>query len=205
MVIRKTLLLAACRVESSTFTFCKVCNHTTTQLRLASFSSPQSCSCHFLPCFLSVYEAGKAVKKGVASQYAPTIYAPSMYGQPVYSNPLMTQPGMPMLPFPKGAGGAPPQNGYGRDYDSASSGWHLLSVFWATNVTSCTMTAWNPQNVVWCCFCSNLLLLCPRSGTGLPGAFAAGPRWQWPQWVKRAQSGVLPKQIKRTFLINGPE
>lgn len=83
----------------------------------------------FLPfpvLLLSVYEAGKAVKKGVASQYAPTIYAPSMYGQPAYSNPLMTQPGMPMLPFPKGVGGAPPQNGYGRDYDGASSGWHLL-------------------------------------------------------------------------------
>ena len=70
-------------------------------------------------CF-PVYEAGKAVKKGVANHYAPTLYAPSMYGQPVYSG--VNQPPMPMLPLPNGVGAAPPPNNYGRDYDGASSG-----------------------------------------------------------------------------------
>lgn len=72
--------------------------------------------------YFAVYEAGKAVKKGVASQYAPTIYAPSMYGQPAYSGALMTQPGMPLLPLPNGVGAGPPQSSYGREYDAASSG-----------------------------------------------------------------------------------
>lgn len=69
-----------------------------------------------------MYEAGKAVKKGLPSQYAPTLYAPSMYGQPAYSSPLMNQPGIQMLSLPNGAGAPPPHNGYGRDYDGASSG-----------------------------------------------------------------------------------
>uniref|UniRef100_A0A3P8RYI6 Lipolysis stimulated lipoprotein receptor n=1 Tax=Amphiprion percula TaxID=161767 RepID=A0A3P8RYI6_AMPPE len=71
--------------------------------------------------FISVSAAGKAVKKGVVSQYAPTLYAPSMYAQPAYSGPLINQPAMPLLPLPNGAGPPPPQNGYGRDYDGASS------------------------------------------------------------------------------------
>lgn len=70
-------------------------------------------------CF-AVYEAGKAVKKGIASQYAATVYAPSMYGQPAYGG--MSQQGIPLLPLPNGVGAAPPQNGYSRDYDGASSG-----------------------------------------------------------------------------------
>lgn len=70
-------------------------------------------------CF-AVYEAGKAVKKGVASQYAATLYAPSMYAQPPYGG--MSQQGIPLLPLPNGGGAAPPQNGYSRDYDGASSG-----------------------------------------------------------------------------------
>lgn len=69
-----------------------------------------------------MYEAGKAVKKGVPSHYAGTVYAPSMYGQPLYTGPMMNQPGIPMLPVPNGAGLPPPHNGYGRDYDGASSG-----------------------------------------------------------------------------------
>ncbi len=84
----------------------------------------------FQLCFISltvlhyfvVYEAGKAVKKGVASQYAPTLYASNMYAQPAYGSPLMNQPGIPLLPLPNGAGGLPPQNGYSREYDGASSG-----------------------------------------------------------------------------------
>ena len=66
-----------------------------------------------------VYEAGKAVKHGLPSQYAPTLYAPSMYAQPAYTG--GGQPGMPMLPMPN----MHPQqqhNGYGREYDGASSG-----------------------------------------------------------------------------------
>lgn len=58
------------------------------------------------------------VKSGVASQYAPTVYAPSMYGQPAYG-----QPGIPMLPMPGGFPGQP-SNGYGRDFDGASSGFY---------------------------------------------------------------------------------
>ena len=69
-----------------------------------------------------MYEAGKAVKKGVPSQYAPTLYAPSMYAQPAYGGPLMSQPAMPLLPLPNGAGAPHPQNGYSREYDGASSG-----------------------------------------------------------------------------------
>lgn len=72
--------------------------------------------------YLTVYEAGKAVKKGVPSHYAATLYAPSMYGQPVYGGSVMNQPVMPLLPIPNGAGPPPPHNGYGRDYDGASSG-----------------------------------------------------------------------------------
>lgn len=63
----------------------------------------------------TVYEAGKAVKSGVPSQYAPTLYAPSMYAQPPYVG-GMNQPGMPLLPMPSHP------NGYGRDYDATSSG-----------------------------------------------------------------------------------
>lgn len=75
-------------------------------------------------CFV-VYEAGKAVKS-MSNHYAPTIYAPSMYAQPAYSGPLMNQPGIPLLPLPNGTGAAPPQNGFNRDYDGASSGESLL-------------------------------------------------------------------------------
>lgn len=65
-----------------------------------------------------MYEAGKAVKKGVPSQYAPTLYAPSMYAQPAYSG----YPAVPMLPLPNGAGSQAPLNGYRPEYDGASSG-----------------------------------------------------------------------------------
>lgn len=80
--------------------------------------------------YFAVYEAGKAVKKGVPSHYAPTLYAPSMYAQPAYGGPLMNQPGLPLLPLPNGAGALPPPNGYSREYDGASSGeWISVLVF----------------------------------------------------------------------------
>lgn len=69
-----------------------------------------------------MYEAGKAVKKGMGGQYAATLYTPSMYGQPAYTTSLMNQPNIPMLPVPNGAGGVPLHNGYGREYDNGSSG-----------------------------------------------------------------------------------
>lgn len=65
------------------------------------------------------------MKKGMGGQYAATLYTPSMYGQPAYSSPLMNQPSIPMLPVPNSAGGVPLHNGYGREFDKASSGWIL--------------------------------------------------------------------------------
>lgn len=74
----------------------------------------------------AVYEAGKMAKSGVPSQYAPTIYTQSMYGQPAYGVGGAVH-GLPMLPMPMGVAG-PPSNGYGRDYDGASSGQLFLSL-----------------------------------------------------------------------------
>nr|XP_046255307.1 lipolysis-stimulated lipoprotein receptor isoform X2 [Scatophagus argus] len=95
--------------------WCQCCPHTCC-CYVSCPCCPNRCCCP-----RALYEAGKAVKKGLPSQYAPTIYAPSMYAQPAYGGPLMNQPGMPLLPLPNGAGVLPPQNGYGRDYDGASS------------------------------------------------------------------------------------
>uniref|UniRef100_A0A3Q3DDZ0 Lipolysis stimulated lipoprotein receptor n=1 Tax=Hippocampus comes TaxID=109280 RepID=A0A3Q3DDZ0_HIPCM len=90
---------------------------------------PHTCCCYVsCPCCPDrcccprAYEAGKAVKKGMANQYATTVYAPSMYAQPAYSGPLVHQPAMPLLPLPNGVGVPPSQNGYGREFDGASSG-----------------------------------------------------------------------------------
>ncbi|XP_076593579.1 lipolysis-stimulated lipoprotein receptor isoform X1 [Chaetodon auriga] len=90
---------------------------------------PHTCCCYIrCPCCpdrcccpRALYEAGKAAKSIVASQYAPTLYAPSMYAQPAYGGPLLNQPGMPLLPLPNGLGVAQPNNGYAREYDGASS------------------------------------------------------------------------------------
>ncbi len=73
----------------------------------------------------AVYEAGKMAKSGVPSQYAPTLYAPSMYSQPAYGV-GGAMPGIPMFPMPVSAAG-PQSNGYGRDFDGASSGRLVLS------------------------------------------------------------------------------
>lgn len=64
-------------------------------------------------------------KSGIPSQYAATLYAQSMYGQPAYGG-GGAMPGIPMLPMPMGAAG-PLSNGYGRDFDEASSGRLVLS------------------------------------------------------------------------------
>ncbi|XP_071763219.1 lipolysis-stimulated lipoprotein receptor isoform X1 [Centroberyx gerrardi] len=94
--------------------WCQCCPHTCC-CYISCPCCPERCCCP-----RALYEAGKAVKKGIPSHYAPTLYAPSMYAQPAYIG-GMNQPPMPLLPLPNGAGPPPPLNGYGREYDAASS------------------------------------------------------------------------------------
>ncbi|XP_035020731.2 lipolysis-stimulated lipoprotein receptor isoform X1 [Hippoglossus stenolepis] len=96
--------------------WCQCCPHTCC-CYVSCPCCPDRCCCP-----RALYEAGKAVKKGISNHYAPTLYAPSMYAQPAYGGPM--QPSMPMLPLPNGAGPPPLHNGYGRDYDGASSVGH---------------------------------------------------------------------------------
>ncbi|XP_051535547.1 lipolysis-stimulated lipoprotein receptor-like isoform X2 [Myxocyprinus asiaticus] len=93
--------------------WCQCCPHTCC-CYVSCPCCPERCCCP-----RALYEAGKMVKSGVPSQYAPTVYAPSMYGQPAYGVGGVA-PGIPMLPMPAGVTGAP-SNGYGREYDGASS------------------------------------------------------------------------------------
>ncbi|KAM4580472.1 lipolysis-stimulated lipoprotein receptor isoform 2-T2 [Odontesthes bonariensis] len=95
--------------------WCQCCPHTCCCF-VSCPCCPEKCCCP-----RALYEAGKAVKKGMPGQYAASYFAPSIYAQPVYGGPQSHQPGMPMLPLPNGVGHAPPHNGYGRDYDGASS------------------------------------------------------------------------------------
>ncbi|XP_018937121.1 lipolysis-stimulated lipoprotein receptor isoform X1 [Cyprinus carpio] len=93
--------------------WCQCCPHTCC-CYVRCPCCPERCCCP-----RALYEAGKMVKSGVPSQYAATLYASSMYGQPAYGVGGPT-PGIPMLPMPGGAAG-PLSNGYGRDFDGASS------------------------------------------------------------------------------------
>ncbi|XP_051965538.1 lipolysis-stimulated lipoprotein receptor-like isoform X2 [Xyrauchen texanus] len=93
--------------------WCQCCPHTCC-CYVSCPCCPDRCCCP-----RALYEAGKMVKSGVPSQYAPTVYAPSMFGQPAYGVGGVA-PGIPMLPMPAGVAGAP-SNGYGIDYDGASS------------------------------------------------------------------------------------
>lgn len=88
--------------------WCQCCPHTCC-CYISCPCCPERCCCP-----RALYEAGKAVKSGVPSQYAPTLYAPSMYAQPPYVG-GMTQPTLPLLPLPTHP------NGYGREYDNTSS------------------------------------------------------------------------------------
>ncbi|XP_013885130.1 lipolysis-stimulated lipoprotein receptor isoform X2 [Austrofundulus limnaeus] len=88
--------------------WCQCCPHTCC-CYVSCPCCPERCCCP-----RALYEAGKAVKKGIPSQYAATLYAPSMYSQPMSAIQLQ--------PMPNGM--VPPQNGYGRDYDGASSVGH---------------------------------------------------------------------------------
>ncbi|XP_058601384.1 lipolysis-stimulated lipoprotein receptor isoform X4 [Onychostoma macrolepis] len=93
--------------------WCQCCPHTCC-CYVSCPCCPERCCCP-----RALYEAGKMAKSGVPSQYAATLYAPSMYGQPAYGV-GGAPPGIPMLPMPMGAAG-PYSNGYGRDFDGASS------------------------------------------------------------------------------------
>ncbi|XP_060800229.1 lipolysis-stimulated lipoprotein receptor isoform X2 [Neoarius graeffei] len=92
--------------------WCQCCPHTCC-CYVSCPCCPERCCCP-----RALYEAGKAVKSGVPSQYAASMFAPSMYSQPVYMG--GPPPPIPMLPTPQGVS-APPSNGYGREYDAASS------------------------------------------------------------------------------------
>ncbi|XP_064804569.1 lipolysis-stimulated lipoprotein receptor-like isoform X2 [Oncorhynchus masou masou] len=101
------LLIAIC--------WCQCCPHTCC-CYISCPCCPEKCCCP-----RALYEAGKAVKSGIPSHYVPTLYTPSMYPQPPYGG-GMQQPGIPMLPLPQGMGSPPLHpNGYGREYDRASS------------------------------------------------------------------------------------
>lgn len=93
--------------------WCQCCPHTCC-CYVSCPCCPERCCCP-----RALYEAGKAVKKGVPSQYATSLFAPSMYAQPVYGGSQGNQSNIPLLPMPNGGG--PHPNSYGRDYDGASS------------------------------------------------------------------------------------
>lgn len=93
--------------------WCQCCPHTCC-CYVSCPCCPERCCCP-----RALYEAGKAVKAGMSGQYAASMYAPTMYGQPMYAVGSQAPP-IPMLPVPQGIT-APPANGYGRDFDVASS------------------------------------------------------------------------------------
>ncbi|XP_011484003.1 lipolysis-stimulated lipoprotein receptor isoform X1 [Oryzias latipes] len=93
--------------------WCQCCPHTCC-CYVSCPCCPDRCCCP-----RALYEAGKAVKKGMAGQYAASLYPPSTYAQPIYGGSQVNA--MPLLPLPNGAGQPPPHNGYGYEYDGASS------------------------------------------------------------------------------------
>ncbi|XP_038163043.1 lipolysis-stimulated lipoprotein receptor isoform X1 [Cyprinodon tularosa] len=93
--------------------WCQCCPHTCC-CYVSCPCCPERCCCP-----RALYEAGKAVKKGMPNQYATPMFSPSLYAQPMYGGSQGNQPAFPMLPVPNGGG--PPPNSYGRDYDVASS------------------------------------------------------------------------------------
>ncbi|XP_018582379.2 lipolysis-stimulated lipoprotein receptor isoform X2 [Scleropages formosus] len=93
--------------------WCQCCPHTCC-CYVSCPCCPERCCCP-----RALYEAGKAVKSGVPSHYAPTLYAPSMYAQPPYGGAVQNPIAIPLLPQPINPVSQP--NGYGRDYDGASS------------------------------------------------------------------------------------
>ncbi|MEE6481918.1 hypothetical protein FKM82_013069 [Ascaphus truei] len=82
--------------------WCQCCPHTCC-CYVQCPCCPEKCCCP-----RALYEAGKAATSGLPSIYAPSGYAPSMYSHP----PVGAIPMVPMQPM---------YNGYGMDYDAASS------------------------------------------------------------------------------------
>uniref|UniRef100_A0A6I8PUE8 Lipolysis stimulated lipoprotein receptor n=1 Tax=Xenopus tropicalis TaxID=8364 RepID=A0A6I8PUE8_XENTR len=89
--------------------WCQCCPHTCC-CYVRCPCCPEKCCCP-----RALYEAGKAATAGAPSIYAPSVYAPSMYSHP--SQVKIPPPGsvIQMGPVP------PMYNGYGMDYDAASS------------------------------------------------------------------------------------
>ncbi|CAL8261847.1 unnamed protein product [Boreogadus saida] len=104
--------------------WCQCCPHTCC-CYISCPCCPDRCCCP-----RALYEAGKMVKRGAPGQYAMPGYPPGQYTQPgyppsqgMYDQPAYAaggQPGMPMLPMPN-MHPQQPHNGYGREYDGASS------------------------------------------------------------------------------------
>ncbi|XP_069040985.1 lipolysis-stimulated lipoprotein receptor isoform X2 [Lepisosteus oculatus] len=92
--------------------WCQCCPHTCC-CYVRCPCCPERCCCP-----RALYEAGKAVKSGVPSVYAPTLYAPSMYSQPHQGTMMAPGHSIPMVPVPM------VQNGYQPDYEAASSVGH---------------------------------------------------------------------------------
>ncbi|XP_053307952.1 lipolysis-stimulated lipoprotein receptor isoform X2 [Spea bombifrons] len=89
--------------------WCQCCPHTCC-CYVRCPCCPEKCCCP-----RALYEAGKAATMGVPSVYAPSVYAPSVYSHP--SQMKVPPPGsvIQMGPVP------PMYNGYGVEYDAASS------------------------------------------------------------------------------------
>ncbi|KAM4651310.1 lipolysis-stimulated lipoprotein receptor isoform 2-T2 [Discoglossus pictus] len=89
--------------------WCQCCPHTCC-CYVSCPCCPEKCCCP-----RALYEAGKAATSGIPSVYAPSVYAPSIYSHP--SHVKVPPPGS-IIPM----GHVPPMyNGYGMDYDAASS------------------------------------------------------------------------------------
>nr|XP_025039610.1 lipolysis-stimulated lipoprotein receptor [Pelodiscus sinensis] len=89
--------------------WCQCCPHTCC-CYVRCPCCPEKCCCPE-----AVYAAGKAATAGVPSIYAPSIGAPSIYSHP---NPVKLGPPATMIPM---GPMSPMYNGYGADYDRASS------------------------------------------------------------------------------------
>ncbi|XP_073457821.1 lipolysis-stimulated lipoprotein receptor isoform X2 [Aquarana catesbeiana] len=89
--------------------WCQCCPHTCC-CYVSCPCCPEKCCCP-----RALYEAGKAATAGVPSMYAPSVYAPSMYSHS--SQMKVPPPGSVIQMGPM----QPMYNGYGMDFDAASS------------------------------------------------------------------------------------
>ncbi|XP_053547232.1 lipolysis-stimulated lipoprotein receptor isoform X2 [Bombina bombina] len=89
--------------------WCQCCPHTCC-CYVSCPCCPEKCCCP-----RALYEAGKAATSGIPSIYAPSVYAPSVYSHP--SQVKIPPPGSMIAMGPV----QPMYNGYGMDFDAASS------------------------------------------------------------------------------------